>query len=143
MGNTALHQDTSIAANPYRSSLPWRPRHRGAITCQFDKSRQANTQQLRVSLSTALALLLPVTSIISQGERPLKCRLVIPTIIGRTYYRFIREGIRGNKVTAAYLSRIKVQLMRNTINSTFQDIRGLWSTRPTIGSRRHLVGIHT
>src|SRR3954447_9203599 len=92
MGNTALHQDTSIAANPYCSSLPWRPRYSRAITCQLNKSRQANTQQLRVSLSAALALLLPVTSIVSQGERPLKCCLVIPATKCGTYYRLIRKA---------------------------------------------------
>src|SRR5207237_8004599 len=46
VGDAALHQDGTIAANTYGGGFTWNVGHgSGIITGKFDKSRKANTQQ--------------------------------------------------------------------------------------------------
>ena len=66
VGDAALHQDGTIAANTYGGGFTWNVGHgSGVITRKFDKSRKANTQQSGISSHAILALFSTPARVIS------------------------------------------------------------------------------
>ena len=73
-------------------------------------------------------------------ERQVERRLVIPRVVDRAHLRREREPVGGDEVLAAHLGRIHLQLARQHVHRTLDEVGRLRTSGAAVGVGRRLVG---